>query len=346
MYVVDRDGLDGLFAASGEAAAITTASQVVGAGRPRAVSSSGLQALADATRHDVHPVEEGIDASWSELAPLALVATELPPRTAASVVRDTRVDPEREWVQTPPTRIGRHARPTVQPPLGARHGKERKRIVLSFVVGGAALTAAIILMALRPSSGPAAGPPEVAQVRRAESAGLESIAPHAPAGSGSADMRPVMGATLEPRALQRRPLTPPAAKLAGGRLVWRLPATFSLGGEAPDAVDDAAIAALASTLIERCQPGTLVVTGHTCNVGTAVLNLIIGKHRAEFALGLLVAGGLPAQGVRVISAAATHPEVSNATPAGRVRNRRVTIACQPQPLARARAAATQTRGER
>jgi hypothetical protein len=345
MYVVDRDGLDGLFAQGGEAQAGASALQVIDAERVRAASASGLQALADATRLDPQPPLEPSLASWSALAPLALVATEVPAETVP--LFDTRIDDDREWVETPPTRIGRHARPTLQPPVSQRHGRITKRIVLSFVVGGAALTAAIILMALQSvgadEDARGAPPPEMAQVRRAASAGLATLAPHplddAPAGT-PAELHPVLGATIPRRALARRPLTPPTAKLPGGRLQWRLPASFTLGGAAPDATDNGAVAALVATLVERCEPGTLVVTGHTCNVGPDLLNLVIGKRRAQLALDLLVADGLPARGVRVRSAAATHPEASNATPAGRIRNRRVTIACQPlRPV-------TQARGER
>jgi hypothetical protein len=144
-----------------------------------------------------------------------------------------------------------------------------------------------------------------------------------------AEPRPVLAATIDGRVLKRRPLLPPRAMLPGGRLEWRLPARFSFGGEAPDETDDDAIGALVSTLVERCEPGTVVVTGHTCNLGNDLFNLVIGKRRALFARDILVASGLPARGLRVASAAALHPEVSNATAAGRVRNRRVTVACQP-----------------
>jgi outer membrane protein OmpA-like peptidoglycan-associated protein len=137
-----------------------------------------------------------------------------------------------------------------------------------------------------------------------------------------------MAATVD-RAAPRRLPAPAAAMTGDDRLEWRVPARFAYGDDAPEAVDDEALDALVAVLAARCTPGTLVVVGHTCALGAEVVNLAIGKRRARHARELLVAHGLPRPGLHTVSAAATRPEADNSTPAGRERNRRVTIACQP-----------------
>ncbi len=347
MGVVDRDGLDGLLRAPSVDATATVGPGAVSLRRPRADSMSGLLALANAS-HPCPPVDPTL-ASWTALEPLALMPTDVEhdtrvddgnpfepatrveggePDSQATLLRDT---------PQPPTRIGRHARPTVQPPPGRARSRLRRptgRIVLSFMSGGAALAAAILLMTLqaagvRGSESRASLPGGQAARQAARVATVAATAearPHVRA--ASAAPAPVLAATIDRRVL-RRQVVPVVAVLPGGRLQWRVPARYSLGGEAPDVIDNESLAALVAELGSRCTPGTIVVTGHTCNVGSIMLNFGIGKRRARFVRDLLVTTGLPARAVRVASAASLRPEASNETAAGRERNRRVTVACQP-----------------
>jgi outer membrane protein OmpA-like peptidoglycan-associated protein len=305
MGVVDRDGLDGLIRVPGELTSLAVVPVVSSSSlRQRLDSVSGLQALAEHARPD--PPVDAMMASWTSLEPLAEI-----PRSRE--VEATLFDEPR---------AARPARPTVQPPV--RAPLSNARIVLSFMLGGAALAAAITLTILRafaPGLAPVTPPPALGLATTAAPAPQASAAALAPA--------PVPAATIDRQVLRRPPALPPAPVASTSRLEWRLPASFTPGGAVPRAVDAQAMSALVAALNSHCRPGTVVVTGHTCTLGTRLLNLVMGKRRALSARALLVADGLAVDGVRVASAAASRPEASNATRAGRQRNRRVTIACQP-----------------
>jgi len=334
MHVVDRDGLDGLIYEGG---ALRIGQVMAAPGRPRADSVSGLQALADLSRPDP-PVDPTL-ASWTSLEPIAVMPSEAGD-TSVDESADTSLfeGPLATAGGHAPTRVGRHARPTLEPPLGEASPRLRRptaRIVLSFAIGASALAAAVVLVILQSFGGVPGGASAPTSARAASVASVARVE-RAPVRAAPAAPAPVPAATIDRQVLHRRAPAPAGAVLPGGRLEWRLPARYSLGGEAPDVLDPESLAALAVALDRRCEPGTLVVVGHTCNVGPHLLNLVIGKRRALFARDLLVGSGVRAQGLRVASAAAVRPEASNATAAGRARNRRVTITCQPQRHAEAR----------
>ncbi len=99
-------------------------------------------------------------------------------------------------------------------------------------------------------------------------------------------------------------------------------------GVGPTAVDPTDLAAMVAGL-SSC-PGTVVITGHTCSLGTTETNGWYGQARARSAAELLVGAGLPSAKIQTVSAGASQPISSNEDPEGRRQNRRVTIACHPE----------------
>lgn len=80
--------------------------------------------------------------------------------------------------------------------------------------------------------------------------------------------------------------------------------------------------AVAAWLLEN--PGSQVrIEGHTDDLGSPSDNMMIGRRRAESALKYLVAKGLAAERVSVISYGSDHPLCVEKTKACRARNRRI-----------------------
>lgn len=73
---------------------------------------------------------------------------------------------------------------------------------------------------------------------------------------------------------------------------------------------------------------TLVLTGHTDNVGDPTRNRQIGLERAGTVRDYFVAFGLPAARIRTASKGDTQPIASNETDEGRSRNRRVEVSLE------------------
>jgi outer membrane protein OmpA-like peptidoglycan-associated protein len=68
---------------------------------------------------------------------------------------------------------------------------------------------------------------------------------------------------------------------------------------------------------------TLVVTGHTDDVGTDEVNQALSLARAQIVVDFMVRGGIPAERVVARGAGETEPIADNATPEGRQANRRI-----------------------
>jgi outer membrane protein OmpA-like peptidoglycan-associated protein len=124
-------------------------------------------------------------------------------------------------------------------------------------------------------------------------------------------------ATTEPAAMLATTVPPPQA----AAVVVRQSIPFRLGSTVPDASDEALLAAA-----DRC-PGTVVITGHSCSLGSARAQEAVGLARANAVRTRLVAGGFDAARIRVGSAGSRQPVAANATAAGRRENRRVTLTC-------------------
>ncbi len=78
--------------------------------------------------------------------------------------------------------------------------------------------------------------------------------------------------------------------------------------------------------IEAC-PGNIVLTGHTCSLGDAETNRLIGLARAEGARDHLVAGGIALARVSIKTAGSDKPIAPNSSEDQRRLNRRVTVTC-------------------
>jgi outer membrane protein OmpA-like peptidoglycan-associated protein len=78
--------------------------------------------------------------------------------------------------------------------------------------------------------------------------------------------------------------------------------------------------------VHRSQPGrTLVLEGHTDNVGAAAANLDLSQRRAAAVRAELLRLGVSAEVLQAVGFGPARPVASNATDAGRARNRRVTL---------------------
>lgn len=76
--------------------------------------------------------------------------------------------------------------------------------------------------------------------------------------------------------------------------------------------------------ILKANPGTTVILeGHTCNIGSTAYNERLSKQRAEEAKRSLMQMGVPAASISTVGAGPHRPVADNSTEAGRVRNRRV-----------------------
>jgi len=69
----------------------------------------------------------------------------------------------------------------------------------------------------------------------------------------------------------------------------------------------------------------IIITGHTCDIGSQSYNMELGKRRAESARAYLVSNGLPHDCLEVVSKGESEPAMANTSPENRQRNRRATI---------------------
>lgn len=77
--------------------------------------------------------------------------------------------------------------------------------------------------------------------------------------------------------------------------------------------------------LEEYPGACIIVTGHTCDIGSQAYNMDLGKRRAESARAYLVANGLTSDCMNVVSKGESEPAVANTSPENRQRNRRATI---------------------
>lgn len=81
----------------------------------------------------------------------------------------------------------------------------------------------------------------------------------------------------------------------------------------------------AADVLKGSLRGTLLIVGHTDNVGGEAYNLDLGRRRAEAVRRLLIRFGVDPDRMEVRSYGESQPVADNATEAGRARNRRVEI---------------------
>lgn len=80
-------------------------------------------------------------------------------------------------------------------------------------------------------------------------------------------------------------------------------------------------------LVMKCD-GSLVITGHTCTLGSAENNYYVGLARAKSVRDKFITLGVSAQRLRVNSAGDEQPVATNDTKGGRQENRRAVIHCR------------------
>ena len=78
--------------------------------------------------------------------------------------------------------------------------------------------------------------------------------------------------------------------------------------------------------IIKARPGrTVIVDGHTCNIGTAAYNMGLSQRRASSVRDFLVNEGVAAERIQTRAFGLTTPRFDNNTREGRSLNRRVEI---------------------
>ena len=112
-----------------------------------------------------------------------------------------------------------------------------------------------------------------------------------------------------------------AAELTGS------PIRFAKSAASPDAASAAVLDRIAASL--RAAPGAAVrIETHTDGSGTAPANLALSQKRAEAVRAALVTRGVPGDQLVPVGIGENQPVASDATDAGRLRNRRVVIRTQ------------------
>ena len=74
--------------------------------------------------------------------------------------------------------------------------------------------------------------------------------------------------------------------------------------------------------MKKYEGDTLVVSGHTCNIGADAYNMGLGQRRADAVKAYMVESGITASRIEAVSKGETMPAVPNDTPANRKLNRR------------------------
>lgn len=115
-----------------------------------------------------------------------------------------------------------------------------------------------------------------------------------------------------------------AARVQHARIASDIIIMFELGHTEPTATSKLLLRMLADALQQNI-PKQILVRGHTCNLGKARTNLVLGRKRAERVKALLVEYGLPADIIVTSSAGQSEPKVPNTSEANRALNRRITM---------------------
>jgi len=79
------------------------------------------------------------------------------------------------------------------------------------------------------------------------------------------------------------------------------------------------------TYMEKVPESYIMITGHTCSIGTSAYNMDLGQRRAESVASYFKDYGLPGERIRTQSRGENEPVSDNSTEAGRELNRRSEI---------------------
>jgi outer membrane protein OmpA-like peptidoglycan-associated protein len=110
---------------------------------------------------------------------------------------------------------------------------------------------------------------------------------------------------------------------------WTLPGRYQMGEARPRksrGLSASMLRKVVNKALKQCG-GQLVITGHSCTIGTEAARKRIGLERAQAMAQRLVRLGVRRSALHVVSMGAASPVASNETIAGRARNRRVTLSC-------------------
>lgn len=105
-------------------------------------------------------------------------------------------------------------------------------------------------------------------------------------------------------------------------------------GSVQFAFDSSAIDGPSSAILDEAanilkqNPGNVLITGHTCNIGSAAYNMQLSLRRAQAVKDYLVRKGVPASSLSVEGKGLTAPRYDNRTEEGRRLNRRAEAAYQ------------------
>ncbi|MBD0256127.1 MAG: PorP/SprF family type IX secretion system membrane protein [Cytophagales bacterium] len=112
------------------------------------------------------------------------------------------------------------------------------------------------------------------------------------------------------------PLTPAEQKTLSRQ------ASFELGSSELSPASEQLVAEIKAVL-EAHPDQVLEISGHTCNIGTDEVNQKVSMERAERVKSSLIKEGISADRIRTVGRSDKYPVASNATEAGRRKNRRV-----------------------
>ncbi|HEX8528430.1 MAG TPA: PorP/SprF family type IX secretion system membrane protein [Cytophagales bacterium] len=123
---------------------------------------------------------------------------------------------------------------------------------------------------------------------------------------------------------QEAPQSPKAAaKLTPAeQKTLRRQASFQLGSSELSPASEELVAEIKAVL-DAHPDQVLEISGHTCNIGTDAVNQKVSLERAERVKSSLVQAGIAADRIRTVGHSDRYPVASNATEAGRRKNRRV-----------------------
>ncbi|HEX7623505.1 MAG TPA: OmpA family protein, partial [Anaeromyxobacteraceae bacterium] len=133
-------------------------------------------------------------------------------------------------------------------------------------------------------------------------------------------------APAPPEVAPQPPVSPPLAVKSGKSIELHEAVQFEVDRDVLRAESEPLLRQVAAVLIENPEITKLVIEGHTDSSGRPAKNLALSQRRAEAVRRWLVErGGIDAGRLEAKGFGSARPVTSNATAAGRVRNRRVEL---------------------
>jgi outer membrane protein OmpA-like peptidoglycan-associated protein len=179
---------------------------------------------------------------------------------------------------------------------------------------------------------PAANPPVVPASPAPQANGSTPPAASSPPQDGAADADAARLAHFRQLATQSG-AAPPEVKGAPGAqvidLVFDSRVLFDTDSDVPRAEAAPVLDALATAIRTEAPGLAITVLGHTDSVGSDAYNIDLSRRRAQTVIADLVAHGVRPDQLSAVAIGKRQPIASNATDAGRARNRRVEFLISP-----------------